>query len=414
MESLYVIRQKMQEAYSSHSIIFDKIVQFAVALMTFFLINKNVGFMSMAAQPIVTLALAVICTFFPLMMTIIMAAVLILVHMYAASLGMLAVTALIFIIMFAFYIRLTPKMALVVLLTPLAFMLKIPYVIPIAYALISGPICIIAIGCGTIVFFMMEYVKNAVPALQSGEAVGILDQISAYVKQVFQSKELWITIAAFVISFLLVYTIRKMSIDHAWKAAVIAGAIANVLVITVGDIALGVEISFVTLILGSVAAILIGAVLELFFFSVDYARSENLQFEDDEYYYYVKAVPKLSVSSPEKTVKRINERQETEIIDAEEVRKRAAKAEKIAAKKRTSENRQSFEKKSNVSERKASEKKVSMKEMESSRVYMDKNTRRPMKRPETKKGPSAKGNNMTEVDKMLLTQSLRRDLNLKK
>ena len=32
-----------------------------------------------------------------------------------------------------------------------------------------------------------------------------------------------------------------------------------------------------------------GLVLELFLFSVDYARSERLQFEDDEYYYYVKA-----------------------------------------------------------------------------------------------------------------------------
>ena len=36
-------------------------------------------------------------------------------------------------------------------------------------------------------------------------------------------------------------------------------------------------------------------------------------------------MPKISVSTPEKTVKRINERQETEIIDAEEVRKKARK-----------------------------------------------------------------------------------------
>ena len=46
---------------------------------------------------------------------------------------------------------------------------------------------------------------------------------------------------------------------------------------------------------------------------------------DDEYYYYVKAVPKIVVSTPEKTVKRINERQETEIMDTAEVRKKAKK-----------------------------------------------------------------------------------------
>ena len=31
-----------------------------------------------------------------------------------------------------------------------------------------------------------------------------------------------------------------------------------------------------------------------------------MQFEDDEYYYYVKAVPKMTVAAPEKTVKKIN------------------------------------------------------------------------------------------------------------
>ena len=87
----------------------------------------------------------------------------------------------------------------------------------------------------------------------------------------------------------------------------------------------GVHTSYGALIGGSIAAIAVGLILELFFFTVDYARSENLQYEDDEYYYYVKAVPKISVSTPEKTVKRINERQETEIIDAEEVRKKARK-----------------------------------------------------------------------------------------
>ena len=56
----------------------------------------------------------------------------------------------------------------------------------------------------------------------------------------------------------------------------------------------------------------------------DFFDYEN-EYEDDEYYYYVKAVPKIVVSTPEKTVKRINERQETEIMDTAEVRKKAKK-----------------------------------------------------------------------------------------
>ena len=38
----------------------------------------------------------------------------------------------------------------------------------------------------------------------------------------------------------------------------------------------------------------------------DYSRTERLEYEDDEYYYYVKAVPKASVSTSERSIKKIN------------------------------------------------------------------------------------------------------------
>ena len=44
------------------------------------------------------------------------------------------------------------------------------------------------------------------------------------------------------------------------------------------------------------------ALLQFFAFSVDYSRTEYTQFEDDDYYYYVKAVPKLAVTRPEPKV----------------------------------------------------------------------------------------------------------------
>ena len=59
-----------------------------------------------------------------------------------------------------------------------------------------------------------------------------------------------------------------------------------------------------------VGGILVSAVLALLLqisiFSLDYSRTEYVQFEDDEYYYYVKAVPKISIAVPQKKVKKIN------------------------------------------------------------------------------------------------------------
>ena len=116
MDSIYVLRGRLQEIYGRNSKIFDKALQFILAVVTFSVINHNVGFMKAAASPVASLALAVICTFLPLMVTVVMATVLILAHMFAVSLGTLAVTAIVFLIMYIFYLRLTPKMALIVLL----------------------------------------------------------------------------------------------------------------------------------------------------------------------------------------------------------------------------------------------------------------------------------------------------------
>lgn len=66
---------------------------------------------------------------------------------------------------------------------------------------------------------------------------------------------------------------------------------------------LGISGKYVWLIVGNVISVLIGLVLQFFFFNLDYTRTERVQFEDDEYYYYVKAVPKLYVTTSEKQIK---------------------------------------------------------------------------------------------------------------
>lgn len=328
MDGIYVVRQKLQELYAEHSVIFEKGAQFFVALMVFYQINGNVGFVKAAASPVVTLALAIICTFFPVIVTVLVAAALMLVHMYGVSLGTFAVTAVIFLVMFIFYFRLTSKMAIVVLLMPVVFGFKIPLVVPMACALLSTPVSLIAIVCGTIVYYMMQYVKVSASALSGEGAAGLMTQVSTYIKQVFQNKEMWITLAAFMIAFLVIYTVKNLSVNHAWKVAIAAGAVINIIVNAVGDLAFGIHASYGTLIIGSLAAVIVGIVLEFLFFLVDYSRSENLQYEDDEYYYYVKAVPKVIVTQPEKTVKRINGHRETEIMEPEHVRQNHDRSER--------------------------------------------------------------------------------------
>jgi hypothetical protein len=116
---------------------------------------------------------------------------------------------------------------------------------------------------------------------------------------------MFVTIVAFVATRFVVYFIRRLSVDYAWMIAIVTGALLDILILLFGDLMYNIELSIVGLIVGSIVAVLLAKLIEFFAFNVDYSRTELVQFEDDEYYYYVKAVPKNAVATPQKRVKTI-------------------------------------------------------------------------------------------------------------
>ena len=82
--------------------------------------------------------------------------------------------------------------------------------------------------------------------------------------------------------------------DNAWTLAIISGALIQVAGLFVGYIVLGVTGKTLWLIVGNIISLLIAFILQFLFMNLDYARTERVQFEDDDYYYYVKAVPKTA------------------------------------------------------------------------------------------------------------------------
>ena len=128
------------------------------------------------------------------------------------------------------------------------------------------------------------------------------------VGQFLGNKEMYLVIVIFVITAIVVYLVRRMEVDNAWTLAIISGALIQVAGLFVGYIVLGVTGKTLWLIVGNIISLLIAFILQFLFMNLDYARTERVQFEDDDYYYYVKAVPKLTVSAPDVKVQRIYSR----------------------------------------------------------------------------------------------------------
>lgn len=344
MDGIMELKGKLQSIYANGSKYIDKLVRFALALLTFVTIGRQIGYMHTLTNPAITLGLSVICAFLPPVFTVLAAAAVILGHVYSVSLGMMIVTAVVFLLMFIFYVRLAPGRAVLVLVTALACMLKIPSAAVVGAALLYTPSCAAPVALGMIAYGVIVRVKASAAAVQSAETGSFITDMTGFAPKVLASKEMWLMVIAAVICVMAVYGIRRSAMAHAWKVASAAGAGLYLVIMAAGGGVLGVKTSFGSLLIGAVAAVITGLVLELFFFCVDYTKCESLQYEDDEYYYYVKAVPKIGVAAQEKTVKKISGRESrpaSEVIDAGELRKKTKKPEHRtdpAGKKPVSEN----------------------------------------------------------------------------
>ena len=227
-------------------------------------------------------------------------------HLYAFNLICTIVVGVGFLLMFLVYLRFSPKDTLVVLLTPICFLLRIPYVIPLVMGLVGTPVSAVSIACGAVVYYMLHFVTQNVSSILAMVDEEMTVKFKYVVDGVLNNREMIITIAAFAVTVILVYLIRRLSIDYAWTIAMAAGVVVNIMVLLVGDLMFDTNVALLEVILGNILSLFVAAVLQFFVFNVDYSRTEKVQFEDDEYYYYVKAVPKISVSRPEKKVKQIN------------------------------------------------------------------------------------------------------------
>ena len=308
MTGLLEIREKVKMFYAKNEVFIIPLAKFLLAFLALTVINGKMGYMSRLDSLAIVLIVSLICSFLPVGAVIMFAALFSLLHMYALSLEVAVVGLCLYLVMFLLFFRFSPRDSLVVVLTPMLFALKVPYVIPIAMGLLGTPASAISVGCGVIVYYFLSHVManaTAIGTMEDGEAIAKLRLV---IDGLLDNRAMLVIIVAFAVTIIVVYLIRRMSVDHAWTIAMIAGAIVDLLVLLVGDLVYDTNVSLGGAILGTILALLVAKILEFFRFCVDYSRTEKVQFEDDEYYYYVKAVPKMTVAAQDKTVKTISSR----------------------------------------------------------------------------------------------------------
>ena len=306
MTGLLEFREKIKYFYSRGEVFILPLVKFVVAFGALSAVNQTMGYMTRIDDIAIELIVALMCSFLPYGAIVFFGAVFALLHMYELSIEVALVGLCVFLLVFLLFGRFSAKESMVVALTPIACAVGLPYVMPVAMGLVGSPASAVSVGCGVVIYYLLQTVVVNAPTISTMDEAESTAKIRLIVDGLLDNKAMLVMIIAFAITVIVVYLIRRMSVEHSWTIAIIAGVIAELMILLVGDLLYDTNIAVVNALIGVVLTILIAKVIEFFRFCVDYSRTEKVQFEDDEYYYYVKAIPKMTVSTPTKTVKRIN------------------------------------------------------------------------------------------------------------
>lgn len=314
MATILELREKLVRFYGKNEVYLIPVIKFCVALATFFIINQNIGYMKSISTMPVALILSLLCSVLPVNSIGLLASVVILADMYALSMEVCIVTLLLFLLVYFVYFRFAPKNGYDVLLTPIACRLGIPYVVPVGMGLLRNIYSVFSLVCGIVVYYFLHGVKQNATTLS--DTADVADEASSKIvvalNQLLGNKEMFLVLGVMTVTLIIVYIIRRMSIEHAWIVAIISGILLESIGLIAGYMLLGIAGKTIGVLIGSLISGIIAFVIQFLFFNLDYSRTERLQFEDDEYYYYVKAVPKAFVSGTDKRVTRYGGKSERE------------------------------------------------------------------------------------------------------
>lgn len=306
MKELLLIKEKIKQFAGKYDIYIIPVLKFLLVFLVLGRINGQIGFMARLTGKPIALIIALAGSFLPLNLTMVILSLIIVAHVYALSLECAILVLALFIIMFLLYFRFSSKDSVATLLMPLAFAYKMPYVIPVSMGLVGTPSSMVSVGCGTVVYQVLHYISVNAESLKpvDGEKTKVIDTFKNLIDGILLNKAMILYVIAFAATVLIVYIIRRLSINYSWWIAIAAGSMTCFVVMLLGNAKLGAGVSMGGAFFGILISIILNIILQYFCFDLDYNRTERVQFEDDEYYYYVKAVPKNTVKLPEPAAKK--------------------------------------------------------------------------------------------------------------
>lgn len=303
--TLLVIKERAREIFSRYDCYIIPFLKFLVVFAASMIVNSSVGFRDVLSNPFAALLLAVVSAFLPPNLIAVLMALVLLGQFSAVSLELTLIVGVLILILFLLYFRFSPHDGMVLILTPLAFFCRVPYLVPLLVGATLTPASVVSVGFGVFLYYAISYVHINSAGI-NGANTDILTNATNYAAGILNNQEMFVVILIFAVMILMVWLMRRLPIAYGGQLAIGVAVLFELIAFIVVALVLKEGPALTGVIIETIICAVLALVIQFVLLPLDYSRTETVQFEDDDYYYYVKAVPKYSVTTPEVNVKHIN------------------------------------------------------------------------------------------------------------
>ncbi len=295
--NILVVRKFIRRFLQKYQTPVELLGKFLLSYVAFSQIVDTLDYSALLQKSVVKLGVGLLGAIVPGIVTIMVFCVAALYEVYSEAPILSALVLVLFIIIFCFAARFSGKQAYAIIAIPLLMKYNLHYMIPLLLGLTGGPLAIFPAACGVMFYSIFKVIVADISIANYNSMDEALALYLKVINDMLADKDIVVTIAAFAAAIIVMWLMRRLQYSFAFELTIIGGACTCLIVYFLAYLKLGSPIHGV--LSGTLLSVLIVSIIQFFRLILDYTGVETVQFEDDDYYYYVKAVPKIDTEVPD-------------------------------------------------------------------------------------------------------------------
>ena len=314
------IRAKVTEIYQKYDFIVNAALKFVLMFLSLKKAAGVIGYNTTLSGTGAVIAFSAVSAFLPSSLMVLIAAMYVFLQILTASVLIAVTVILVFLILYLFFLRFTPKEGIAVIATPYLCSVGLPYAVPLFLGLFGSVLSVVPAACGVVAYFMIKAVKNNIITIDQLKA--LKDQaLTIYIDildDLLNNPPMYVLMFVFAVTIIAVVLVRMMKMDFSFEISILVGTGVMMLALLIGSLMAETELKVASMVFGSLLCAGAAMLCMWFYRTLDYAGAERVQFEDERYYYYVTAVPKITAASPRRTIRKPKRPKEEETLTEDE------------------------------------------------------------------------------------------------